>query len=878
MYSQFAHIRNSFWPHFWKRALVLLFTALIAYTAWTQQDYQQVPEPIAINLQVVHLGDTDVSSLVSEQSAWLSVREVFGFIGIPCRVDPVEAMITGFLTTKEDSFRLEVHSGLFRRAGKQWQLPPGAIRIREGDILLHLDWFGQLWGLDCRYDFRSLSVTLNSKEELPAVIEKKRAQIKSNYDRLLQKVTAEQTISPDPDFFSIHAADWALNTAYALRGQGQYRANLHLGGVLANGELSVALQLNERTVLDARQQYYLWRHANDHHPLVRQFSIGKIQPNAVSTLLAPVVGAQISNATLSKQKFFGSYLWTDYTEPGSWVELYVNYSPVDYKQADASGFYSFEIPLGYGSTQVKLVFYAPDGTQRKGETWISVPYSMLPAGRLEYSASAGFFEDGQMSQFGRVQANFGVWNGLTIGAGTEYLSSISNNPQMPFAMASMRLSRRLFLTAHYMPDVRSHFTANFQPGGRLLLEGVYTKYKPGQTAIYNNYLEERRLSAAMPFHIKAVNFFSRLSAYQIVLASTRYTTAEWVFTGSLPGASMNFSTFGIFTQGNTPYWYSNIAMAFRLPGKMLFLPQAQYEYNRHRFISAKIEMERRISGSTYFQAFWEENFKSRFQSVNIGLRVDLRQMQARLALRSSSNGTQLLSAINGAMLRDGKSGYSSLSRQPNVGRGTAVFTTFLDFNANGKREVGEPKIGGLKFSLQAGIREVVEKDTLIVVRGLEAYNSYMVTIDKNSFDPIAWQIGVGTINVVVRPNQFTAVDVPVAVVGEVTGTIFFRNENMLTPQGRITIHIYDTRGKKIAETLSEPSGYFTYLGLAPGKYFVAPNEMQLRQLGLSCTPRARTIEVHSEYWGDIVTSQDFELRKGPSLRQKSPGGTIKYER
>jgi hypothetical protein len=35
------------------------------------------------------------------------------------------------------------------------------------------------------------------------------------------------------------------------------------------------------------------------------------------------------------------------------VELYVNNILVDYKRADASGFFTFEIPLIYGTTNVK---------------------------------------------------------------------------------------------------------------------------------------------------------------------------------------------------------------------------------------------------------------------------------------------------------------------------------------------------------------------------------------------------------------------------------------------------------------------------------------------------------------------------------------------
>jgi hypothetical protein len=125
--------------------------------------------------------------------------------------------------------------------------------------------------------------------------------------------------------------------------------------------------------------------------------------------------------------------------------------------------------------------------------------------------------------------------------------------------------------------------------------------------------------------------------------------------------------------------------------------------------STEIGVERRISGNTYLQAFWAKNLINRFESLNMHLHVDFSQ----LAVCSSSNGTHVLSAGSGGMLRDGKSEYRTLSRQPGVGRGAVVFTTFLDLNANGKREVAETKIAGLKFWLQAGIRETVERIPLL---------------------------------------------------------------------------------------------------------------------------------------------------------------------
>ena len=116
------------------------------------------------------------------------------------------------------------------------------------------------------------------------------------------------------------------------------------------------------------------------------------------------------------------------TEPGWIVELYINNVLVDYIKADASGFFTFEVPLIYGNSMVKLKFFGPWGEERTREQNISIPFNFLPPKTLEYTVGAGIVEDTLMSRFSRADVNYGVTRSLTVGAGAEYLSSLSSNP------------------------------------------------------------------------------------------------------------------------------------------------------------------------------------------------------------------------------------------------------------------------------------------------------------------------------------------------------------------------------------------------------------------------------------------------------------------
>ncbi len=153
---------------------------------------------------------------------------------------------------------------------------------------------------------------------------------------------------------------------------------------------------------------------------MRQLILGKIFPNSISSIFDPVVGVQVTNSPTTYRRSYGTYTLTNRTEPGWTVELYVNNALVDYTTADANGLYSFQVPLVYGNSQIRLRFFGPWGEERLMEENVSVPFNFLPYKEFEYTASAGFLEDSVNSIFTRVQTGYGLTKFMTFGGGVEY--------------------------------------------------------------------------------------------------------------------------------------------------------------------------------------------------------------------------------------------------------------------------------------------------------------------------------------------------------------------------------------------------------------------------------------------------------------------------
>lgn len=864
-YDQYLYTRMS------SRTLCLFCYLLISFCLQSRLSQAQVPpaigipfsapvEEITIELHVKDIGDTAISALISEDKLWLSIQDVFSFLNIPYNSSAGGDSLSGYFFGTASSYLIDAARKQISFKGSILVIPTSGLLRTKNGLYLRTDLFGDFFQLNCQFDFRSLSVKLFTTLELPMLVARRQAFIRSNIGKIEREQKADSTLKREHSFFRTGMADWSFFTTNNFKGESDLHANITLGAQIVGGESVLSLRYDGKRSFSSRQQSYLWRYINNDSKLLRQVSLGRVTTNATSSIFAPIIGVQFSNSPTVYRRSFSLYRVNRYTEPNWTIEMYVNNTLVDYTKADASGFFSFDIPIVYGNTNVQLRYYGPNGEQRMGEANISMPFTFLPPGQLEYNVTAGVLEDSTWSKFSRTTFTFGLFKKLTVGGGVEYLSSISGPKAMAFFNANFRISRNILFTSEYMHDVRYTITGNYRTSANVLYEATYTKYKQGQAAINNTYIEERRAAISYPLKFKFLNTYTRFSAYQIVLPAYKYTTIEALFSGSIFGSTGNITTYALFTENAKAYFYSNMSFAIRLPGKMMLLPQAQYEYNQSRFISIKTGLEKRFSSTGYINGFYEKNFKNDFTSVNIGIRYELPHTLAGLDMRKNSNGElTLINSLSGSLVHDSKSMYTRFTREPSVGRGGLILLTYLDLNNNRKYDKGEPKLKGLNFNILSGRREEHKRDTTIIVRNLEAYNSFLITLDQNSFEEISWQIRLHTIKVEIDPNQFRLIEIPVSIIGEVNGTIYTQTEAGKKIQERILLNIYNSSGLFVASVLSEEDGYYNYLGLAPGSYTVRPDAGQMQKLGLRSFPGAWNFNIESGRYGDVQSGIDFTL-------------------
>ncbi|HMC99730.1 MAG TPA: SdrD B-like domain-containing protein, partial [Ferruginibacter sp.] len=196
-----------------------------------------------------------------------------------------------------------------------------------------------------------------------------------------------------------------------------------------------------------------------------------------------------------------------------------------------------------------------------------------------------------------------------------------------------------------------------------------------------------------------------------------------------------------------------------------------------------------------------------------------------------------------------------------VGRGGVVLVPFLDINCNGVRDANEPKADGLNLRVGGGHVEHIKKDTSIRITGLESYNEYLIELDRASFDNVAWQIRKATIKVAVEPNYFKQIEVPISVVGEVSGYVELSENNTKNGLGRIIVELYNQKNKSVAKILTESDGYFSFSGLAPGNYTARIDQSQLNKLKMTVSAEKIPFTIKANIEGDVQDGVEFVLQK-----------------
>jgi len=836
--------------------LLCVSTILFPYKTFAQEGKVEFDE-IVVTLKGPSIGTAEIPALIVGQDVYLPVTDLFNYLTIKNSLSASGDAISGFILNPKDVY-------IINRINYEIFYGDSLTKINKNDLIfssnefyLSAKYFGQSFGLQCIFQFRSLTVDFSTSIELPFMREKRLEQMRRNITNLKGEVKPDTIIRRTFKTFHLGALDWNINSTQ-FRGNNDVLARIGIGGVLAGGEVSSQLFLTDNMPFSLRNQFFLWRYVNNDKKYFKQVSVGIVNAPGAFSGIPSLAGIQINNTATRQRRAFGSYLLSELTEPGNVVELYINDVLVNYTKADASGLFSFEIPLLYGNTNIKFKFYGPWGEERLSEQLINVPFAFLPKNKVDYSVTAGKITDSSQQLFSRVHLNYGLNNRLTIGAGAEYNGALFNRTMLPFAQVSARIGNSFIVFGEYSPGTLFKGTSSLRLKNKLQLEALFVKYTLGQDAVRTGSLQDRKLLASMPFKIKRMIGFSRLTITHSKFFKGELKTAELLMSATKGRINANVTTYAAFA--NRPEILSRIALNIPLPFNIRFTPQAQYNYQQKNIVLLKAEAEKRAFKNMVATVGYEYNQLIGFSGFSVGLRHNFSFAQVGFSARQIANGVNVAQSASGGVVFDNNCRNITLSDRSNLGQGSILVLPFLDYNGNGQRDKNEPEVLNLNVRVDGCKIERIHNKAAIKVGALEAYHKYYLLMDDKNFDNPAYKIKHKVVEITAEPNTVKRIAIPVLVVGEVAGYVSVKTGAATKGLGRVIVHIYDEQKRLVAKTLTEEDGYFSYLGLLPGTYAVHTDEAQLKKIAMynSDAPLAFTIKENKE--GDIVDNLQLVIK------------------
>lgn len=790
---------------------------------------------------------------------YINIDELFKTLTISSTVSLKGDSISGFIENESQVYLIDYSTEQIKVGNKLFNSPHGLVKEMDA-LYIESSLLRQAFGITLAFDFSSLSIQLTSNFELPLIKQLRIEKLRTNTSKLNAEELVDTIMGRNYHFFKFGMVDWSIVSSQISNGSNQNSFSLGLGTELLYGEANITLNSYSGQKFDNRQLSYLWRWVDNDKSLIKQAMVGRISDQTVSFINSPVVGAVIRNSATSVRKASGYYTINQFTEPDWTVELYINNVLVDYTKADPSGAFVFKVPVVYGYTTLTLKFYGPLGEEHSENRTINVPYTIMSPKEFEYSLSVGIVQDSSLSRFGKGEINYGINRILTVGGGLEYLSSIANGTFIPYVMTTIHPFNRLTIYGEYAYRVRLRGLMDLYFSKDALLEMEYTRYKDGQLAVYFNPSEERKIKVSLPLKYKKLNGFAKLDFTQFVYKQFTSNQANIMVSAYYSEFSSNLSTQLNWVELQSTYISSNLSLSYRLINGIAISPSAQYNLSQGNLLAAKIVVEKRITNK-YASISYERNARNGDNLFSLNLKYDLPFAKTNLSASISRGSVAISESVQGSLAFNGGNHYIQTGSNSSLSKGGIVLYPFLDLNNNGLFDVGEHKVKLSSVRVLGGKMIDSNKDSILRIPDLNAFSSYIIELNDNDLENIAWRFQKQKYQVLIDPNQFKRIDIPIFPVGEVNGMVYKDENNSMKGIGRILIRFYNKNsGKMVAETLSESDGYFTWLGFEPGELVARIDSAQLKDLNFVVEPSQKEFTIKILEEGDVASDVDFILK------------------
>ena len=216
-----AYIRPSLKLRMHLRPVLILFIFLLFSMFFTdkitaQEDSEY--EEILVNIEMPGVGGFELPSAIKGNDVYLNISDLFNFLKIRNYTSQSLDSVSGFFINPEATYLINYPESRIRFQERVYTVIRGDLIRTESGLYLKSDYFGRIFGLQCSFNFRSLSVIITSKLELPVIREMKLAEMRKNISQIQGEIKADTNLGRTYPLFRFGMADWAVYASEDIGG------------------------------------------------------------------------------------------------------------------------------------------------------------------------------------------------------------------------------------------------------------------------------------------------------------------------------------------------------------------------------------------------------------------------------------------------------------------------------------------------------------------------------------------------------------------------------------------------------------------------------------------------------------------------------------
>ena len=748
-------------------------------------------------------------------------------------------------------------------------LPVAATQLlfRDGELYLATDRLGAMLDLNFDVNWSELTVSVLNPDSLPVARRIRRDQLRM---LLAERNGArpDTTLGPVRTKWDGLVLDYDLAFPFSDQLVDGASYQFALGAQVGGGALEVGIRSLGPLESGETEFAATWKGVWVENKYVKQLTLG------TGTLTGPryagIRGVAVTNSPYIRPTYVGQLDYYGRLEPGWELEAYSGSQLVAFDSIGPGGDYSLTLPVGYGENPVDFVAYGPYGQVRRFNQTYRVVSEQLPYRQFEYGLAAGDCISTLCTGALNADLHYGLSRRVTVRGGVEgYSRDTASTLIHPYALATGLVGNALTLEGEAVGSGWLRGAARLEPSLNFRLAAGYTVFDDNvaQPVIAPQGRRSQWLFDAFVRPIPTVSTFYFQGLAEID-EGVDVTATRARLQGSVQAAGVRLYPYirleRLAPALAEPVEHEYVGLSAYATGRPAWGPVLRDLWFRgdieagggEGFQMATARVARSFGPELRIEAGagWRRGAPG--TTFTLSLVSYLPTVQATTtAVAPTVGGGGVVQTLQGALIYDDTQ--RRVTANPNAGlrRSGVTGRVFVDGNANGEVDPGEPGVGGVRVVVGT---YATFTDSLgrYHVWNVPAFEPVKVEVDTNTLENPLYVPAFTSALVSPPPNAYRELNLPLVTGAVLEGRVMRDG----APLPGVTLVLTETSSGKTTSIATFSDGSFYVLGVKPGRYTLAVDPRDLAARRLSGTPLQLTAQPDRP---DQLSNLVLEVRSTP---------------